>query len=201
MCFNIFAKSSQITDTINHTCTPIHLTFLLLVHPQPSPPSLPHYNHPSVLYIHLHSLPPSTNLLPSINCSIRSPTPIPIFPPSSHPSFLPPLVPTPHVLPFPLFSIHPSCLNNAVATQLQCHCPCFNVNVVSLSQLLGHYHPSQLIIVIQIHGQTKHITENKGTRVYSREQRSTWNRETCFALWRLCEIKWCTLKIQTQQEL
>lgn len=127
--------------------------------------------------------PPFLTPLPAFICTVHPsalPSLTPFIPihkslytyPHSHPhfpslvsSFLP--VPTPHFLPYPFLSpsIHPSHLNYAVATQLQCHCPRFNVNVVSLSQLLGHYHPSQLIIVIQIHGQTKHLTENKGAQV------------------------------------
>lgn len=117
---------------------------------QTCPPMLPPLQTP-LCSIHPSALPPS------LRYSI-----IPIFPLSSHPSFLSPLVPTPHFLPFPFFSIHPSRLNNADPTQLHCHCPRLNVNVVSLSQLLGHYHPSQLIIVMQRHRQTIHIRENKG---------------------------------------
>ena len=149
------------TDTTHYYTThaDTHLSFLFY----PIHHFCLHYHHSSVLYIHLPSL-PLPPLFPSINRSIRTLAPIPTFP-SLVSSFLP--VPTPHFLPYPFLSpsIHPSHLNYAVATQLQCHCPRFNVNVVSLSQLLGHYHPSQLIIVIQIHGQTKHITENKGAQV------------------------------------
>lgn len=107
----------------------------------------------------------------SINCSIHSPSPIPPSPSSSHPSFLSPLVPTPHFLPRPLLLRHPSCLNNAAAAQLHCHCPRFNVNVVSLSQLLGHYHPSELIIVIQIRTNKTHYGEQRRAHVENKGPR------------------------------
>lgn len=117
---------------------------ICIVHPSALPPSL---HHSISIHKLLHTQPHSNPHFPSLVLSFLP------APSCSHSPFS------------PLFSVHPSCLNNAVATQLHCHCPCFNVNVVSLSQLLGHYHPSQLIIVIQIHGQTKHNTENKGTHV------------------------------------
>lgn len=145
------------------TCRYVHI-FLFVSTFETYPPVL---SNPSVLYIHLPTLLSSTTLLLPINRSICSSTPIPTSRPSSHPSFLSPLVPTPLFLPFPFFflpSIPPVWIMQQPrsCTAIVLH---FNVNVVSLSQLLGHYHPSRLIIVIQIPRQTMHITENKGTRM------------------------------------
>lgn len=50
-----------------------------------------------------------------------------------------------------------------MSMQQHCHCPRFTVNVVSLSQLLGHYHPSELIIVTQIRTNQTHDGEQRNT--------------------------------------
>ena len=151
----------------------VDLSTVLSIHYPPSP----------LCTINLFVLLPPPLFL-SINCPISSFTSIPCFGSSSHASFLSPLVPT------PLFFHQPSCLNNAVATQQQCHCPRFNVNVVSLSQLLGHYHPSKLIIVIQTRTNKTHHREQRSTNL---ENKGAHDAKSCVVV--------CDAHIELNDEL